>query len=114
MWEIEFYTTENDAVPVSDFIATMDAKTQAKIFREIELLEELGIGLRMPHSRPLEDGLFELRITFRDGIVRVLYFHYEKKKFVLLHGFIKKTEKTPEREIAIATKYMKDYRRRNQ
>ncbi|MDO9287450.1 MAG: type II toxin-antitoxin system RelE/ParE family toxin [Thermodesulfovibrionales bacterium] len=51
----------------------------------------------------------ELRIKDRQGAVRILYFTYSGKRFILLHGFIKKTEKTPEREIEIAEKRMNDY-----
>ncbi|MBO1264494.1 type II toxin-antitoxin system RelE/ParE family toxin [Proteiniclasticum sp. SCR006] len=114
MWDIEFYRTENDIVPVSDFIEEMDVKMQAKIFREIDILQELGIELRFPHSRALGDGLFELRISSRGNISRIIYFHFNNNKFVLLHGFVKKTQKTPRKEIEAAKNYMNDYRRRNE
>lgn len=113
MWEIELYETENGKIPVNVFIKSTSLKMQAKIIKEIEMLAKLGTDLRLPHTKPLGDGLFELRISCDGNISRVIYFHYVNHKFVLLHGFIKKTEKTPQREIDTAKSCMKDYRRRN-
>ena len=53
--------------------------------------------------------LFEIRIKDKTGINRILYFTHTGKKFVLLHGFTKKTDKTPQREIETAEERMKDY-----
>ena len=90
---------------------------RAKAFSDIELLEKHGSGLRKPYVKPLKGkenkGLYELRIKFASDIVRVFYFTYYNNKYVLLHGFIKKSMKTPENEIERARKYMEDYMRRN-
>ena len=59
-------------------------------------------------------GLYELRIKFSSDIARIFYFTYHNNKFVLLHGFVKKTMKTPQGEIKKARKYMKDYKRRSE
>ena len=67
----------------------------------------------MPFSKPLRDGIFELRTQYHDGISRVCYFFVYNKKIILTHGFIKKTEKTPNSEINKAIKYMNDYLARN-
>ena len=56
--------------------------------------------------------LYELRIKFASDIARIFYFTYYNNKFVLLHGFIKKTKKTPIQEIMRAKEYMEDYKRR--
>ncbi|MDA8340353.1 MAG: type II toxin-antitoxin system RelE/ParE family toxin, partial [Nitrospiraceae bacterium] len=53
--------------------------------------------------------LFEIRIKDRSNIHRIFYFAYTGKKFILLHGFTKKTDKTPQKEIAIALKRMEEY-----
>ena len=80
------------------------------------LLKRLGINIRAPYSTPLQGdkykGLFELRTKFSSDITRVFYFLYDKNKFVLLHGFVKKTKKTPERELERAVTYKKDYEKR--
>lgn len=95
----------------------MQPKLRAKAFSDIELLEKHGSGLREPYVKPLKGkenkGLYELRIKFASDIVRVFYFTYYNNKYVLLHGFIKKSMKTPENEIERARKYMEDYMRRN-
>ena len=57
-------------------------------------------------------GLFELRVKFASDISRIFYFAYRQDTFVLLHGFVKKTEKTPQREIERALRYKEDYERR--
>ena len=58
--------------------------------------------------------LYELRIKFANDIARIFYFTYYNNRFVLLHGFIKKTMKTPDSEIKKAHMYMEDYKRRVQ
>lgn len=79
-------------------------------------MRKLGSGLTEPYVKSLKGknnkGLYELRIKFSSDIARIFYFTYYNNKFVLLHGFIKKTMKTPEREIDKARKYMEDYKRR--
>lgn len=72
------------------------------------LLTEFGIELRLPHSRPMGAGLFELRPKGKEGIARVFYCMLVEKRIVILHGFIKKTEETPRKELEIAIKRMKE------
>ena len=78
--------------------------------RLVELLIEFGPDLRMPHSRSMGDGLFELRPRGREGIGRALYCYVIGERVVILHGFVKKTQATPERELKIARKRMKEVR----
>ena len=68
----------------------------------VELLETHGTNLREPFVRHIEDGIWELRARAPDGIYRVLYFHWFGHTFGLLHGFTKKTQRTPRTEIDIA------------
>jgi phage-related protein len=56
----------------------------------------------MPFARYLDDEIWELRVRDRDGIYRVLYFHWKGRTFGLLHGFSKQTQKTPVRELTLA------------
>ena len=76
--------------------------------RIVELLMEFGPHLRMPHSRALGDGLFELRPRVREGIGRVFYCFVMIRRIVILHAFVKKTQETPERELKLARKRMKE------
>lgn len=84
---------------------------KAKAVASIELLSDYGNSLREPHSKALDDGLFELRIKFASDISRIFYFFVVNNKIVLTNGFIKKTMKTPTREIDLAKKYKQDYER---
>jgi len=82
---------------------------RAKLLMDIDLLEENGPLLREPYSKPIGDGIFELRARAGTNISRVLYFFVVGQRAVLTNGFIKKTQKTPEKEIELAKKYRKDY-----
>ena len=78
----------------------------------ITILQDNGYELREPYSKHLSDGIFELRAKVGSDISRVLYFFYVDRHIILTNGFIKKTAKTPEREIERARKYRADYLRR--
>ena len=113
---MEYYKKENGNIPVLDYLLSLDAKIRAKAFSEIELLEKHGSELREPYVKPLKGtqykGLFELRVKFASNISRIFYFAYRQNTFVLLHGFTKKTEITPQRELERALRYKEDYERR--
>lgn len=85
---------------LDDFITQLEKPIGTKVARHINLLEQFGSELRMPYSKSLGNHLFELRIRGQQE-VRIFYTFHEDKA-VLLHGFIKKTQKTPAREIETA------------
>lgn len=114
-FEIEFYKTETGEIPLEKFLSDLektDNKMLAKIMREISLLKQNGNELREPHTKPLKKGLFELRVKQGNNISRIIYFFFVDRKIILTNGFIKKTQKTPIKEIEIAEKYKKDYLQR--
>jgi len=76
--------------------------------RLVELLMEFGPNLRMPPSRAIGGGLFELRPRGREGIGRAFYCFVVGQRVVILNAFVKKTQKTPEQELRIARKRMKE------
>lgn len=81
----------------------MPADIQARFLRIAELLENFGphkVG--MPHVRPLEGKLWEMRMKGRDGIARAIYVARSGQKLIVLHIFAKKTQKTPRRALATA------------
>lgn len=96
---------------------SLQPKIRAKAFSDIELLEKHGSNLREPYVKPIKGkenkGLCELRVKFASDIVRIFYYTYYNNKYILLHGFIKKSMKTPKSEIERARKYMEDYKRRS-
>ena len=106
MYEIILYDTEDGRCPVQELLDSLEPKLLAKTLRTIELLETNGPMLREPYSKPLEQGLFELRTKQGSDITRVLYFFIVGKKVVLTNGFVKKAEKK------LARKYKADYERR--
>ena len=111
-FEIIFYERKNGTSPVREFIATLDVKMETKVANAINTLAEKGNRLREPLSKPLGDGIFELRVQVATDISRVFYFFMVGKRAVLTHGFIKKTEKTPRDEIERAKRYRYDYLKR--
>ncbi len=76
--------------------------------RLVELLAEIGPSLRLPHSRALGDGLFELRPRGRSGIGRAFYCFMLGGQVVVLHAFVKKSQQTPDRELKLARKRLKE------
>lgn len=112
MFNIEFYQLPNGEKPVREFLDGLDKKMRAKAVYSLSVLEEFGNTLREPYSKPIGDGLFELRIKFASDISRIFYFFVVDNKIILTNGFIKKTMKTPKAEIELARKYKADYERR--
>ena len=117
-WDVEYYKKENGEIPVEDFLLMLNPKLRAKAYSDIMLLKLLGINIRAPYSVPIKGdkykGLFELRTKFSSDITRIFYFLYDKNKFILLHGFVKKANKPPESELERALNYKKDYESRCQ
>ena len=76
--------------------------------RLVELLMDHGPSLRLPHSRALGGGLFELRPRGRSGIGRAFYCCLMGKRVVIVHAFMKKTEQTPDKDMALARRRAKE------
>lgn len=96
-WEIEYFNNklENEILEFPDGLL-------ARYLRLTDLMGELGPNLGMPHTRPIEGGLFELRVKSEEGVARVFFCMKVGKKIVMLHTFIKKSRKTPKNELKIA------------
>lgn len=111
-YTIEFYKGENGDEPAKNFIKSLNPKMIAKVLKIIELLELNGLSLRLPYSEHLEDGIFEIRAKHGSDITRVLYFFVVGRKIILTNGFVKKTQKTPRKELEKAKKFRREYERR--
>ena len=111
-FEVELYETWNGECPVEEFINTQNEEMQAKILKMFELLEERGNSLGMPYSEHLIDGIYQVRARIGNNISRVLYFFGMKRAIVMTNGFLKKTQRTPLKEIKKAKRYRADYVRR--
>ncbi len=102
---VEYFIKANGECPISDFIDQQTPKMQAKILRTIELLAVNGSTLREPHSKKLNQHVFELRCQTEGERTRLLYFFIKGKRIILTNGFVKTTQKTPTAEIALAEEY---------
>ena len=84
-------------------LVAMPADMRARFVRVSELLEAFGpSSVGMPHVRPLEGGLWEMRMRGRDGIARAVYAAVSGRTLLVLHAFVKKTRTTPRAAIETA------------
>jgi phage-related protein len=104
-WNVTFFNKRVEA----DILA-LPTDLLARFLRYAERMEVFGPDLGMPHTRAMGGGLFELRIKASEGIARVFYCTVVDRRIVFLHHFVKKTKKTPPKEIDIARKRMKELR----
>ena len=92
-------------------IAALPADMRARLVRLTELIEQIGFeALPRDSVKHLEDKLWELRITGRDGISRAIYITATGRRMVILRVFIKKTQRTPPRELELARERAKEVR----
>lgn len=119
MYEVEFYEDANGFSELWEFFEGLRVKAKTdknariqykQIALYIQLLEDNGTRLNENIAKKIKDNIWELR----PGNNRVLYFYYKNNKFVLLHQFRKRTDKTPKREIIKAEKERDDYIKRKE
>lgn len=99
MYDVAFYRDASRRCPFEGFLDGLQPKLRAKVARDPGLLEANGPALREPISKPLGDGLFELRTKLGSGIARSLHFFHAGRAVVVTGGFVKKGRKTPRGEI---------------
>lgn len=102
-WEFIYYNNR-----VKRDIFALPKAFLAEFFALQKIMGEKGPHLGMPYTRAMGEGLFEIRLSAKDGIARVFYCTVEKKEIVVLHSFIKKTQKTPDYELKLARKRLKE------
>lgn len=105
MWAVLYFNAR-----VQQEIEDWPAGIYADFLRLVYLMERHGADLRMPHSRAMGQGLFELRCKGQEGIGRAFYCTMVGHEIVVLHSFIKKTQETPDRELAVARKRLNEVR----
>lgn len=102
-WKIFYYNNDLQQ-EISKFPETL----LARYIKLTDLMQKYGSDLGTPHTKSLGKGLFELRLKGKEGIARVFYCTMVGKKIHMLHCFIKKTQKTPKKELELARKRMKE------
>lgn len=114
VYKIEFYEDKNGKSDVANFIKDLNVKAATskesrinfnKIAAYLDMLEEMGTRVGEPVTKHLDGEIWELR-PLRN---RILYAYYKDNKFIILHHFVKKTQKTPKREIEQAKRNLQDY-----
>lgn len=111
VYEIVFFTLPSGRIPVRDYIKGVEEDVRGRLLAAIDVLREEGF-LPEPRSKAIAGvpKLRELRIRHAKGISRIFYSVEPGPRFVLLHGFTKKTPKTPRKEIDLAIARMKQHR----
>ncbi|NRA87512.1 MAG: type II toxin-antitoxin system RelE/ParE family toxin [Rhizobiales bacterium] len=104
-----FYILDSGREPVRDWLLDLD-QADRKIIGKNIMKVEFGWPIGMPYSRNLEKGLYEVRCNITHGRIARVLFCIDKNRMILLHGFIKKTQATPDKEKTIARKRMKGSR----
>lgn len=105
-WSIHYH---NEAV--ESFVRELPTGLLARYLRLTDMMLEFGANLGMPHTRAMNDGLFELRVKGKEGIARVFYCTQVGQRIVMLHGFIKKSPKTPPKELKLARERLAEVRK---
>lgn len=105
-----YYQDAQGRRPAQEFLLSLSATARAAVFHDINQLEEFGLLIGAPTVRPIEGirKLWELRVKTADGAVRLFYVARTERRFVILHGFIKKTAKTPQKELNLARKRLRE------
>ncbi|MBI5523646.1 MAG: type II toxin-antitoxin system RelE/ParE family toxin [Desulfarculus sp.] len=102
-WTIHYHS----AGLQQDLLA-LPSTLQARYLHLTRRMLEFGPDLGLPHTKALGDGLFEMRLKGAEGIARVLNCTLSGRRIIVLHQFIKKSDQTPAREIAVARRRMKE------
>ncbi|MBO5524538.1 MAG: type II toxin-antitoxin system RelE/ParE family toxin [Roseburia sp.] len=119
MYTIIFYEDKNGYSEVAEFIKDLNKKAETskesrvnfnKIVAYLDILEEMGTRAGTPVTKHLDGEIWELR-PLRN---RILYAYYKDNTFIILHHFLKRTQKTPRKEIQRAKKCLQDYLERNE
>lgn len=100
--QVFFYCTASGREPVREWLKSLPSEERKIIGEDIKTIQ-FGFPLGMPLVRKLKPGLWEVRSTLSDRIARVMFTLYDEK-IVLLHGFIKKSQKTPTADLELAVK----------
>lgn len=107
-WAIAYYSDD-----IFNWVDNLPVGVRASYARISERMQLHGPSLGMPYTRAMGGGLFEIRARGREGIARIFYCTVVGRRIVMLHGFVKKSEKTPSKELDLAKKRMKEVKREN-
>ncbi len=104
-WEITYHDEK-----LQEAVLALPAGLLARYLHLTDRMLQYGPDLGMPHTRAMGAGLFEMRLKSQEGIGRVFYCTLLARRIVMLHQFVKKIDKTPAKEMAVARKRMKEWK----
>ncbi|MFH1790034.1 MAG: type II toxin-antitoxin system RelE/ParE family toxin [bacterium] len=107
-YKVKFYQDVKGGIPVIEYLENITKKEKAKILKYIEFLRNSKGYLDEPYSKHIKGKIRELRVDFSNNRHRIFYFTFIRKTIILLHAFLKKTSKTPKKEIEKAEENLKD------
>jgi phage-related protein len=96
--KIEFYTKPNGRSPVVDLIKSLSMKDKAKVLGCLQNVEELGFDCQRVEFRQIRGKLWEIKIKMSSGEFRLFYITLKASIIIVLHGYVKKTQKAPAKE----------------
>jgi phage-related protein len=102
-WEFIYYSDR-----VTKTILSLPKELLAEFYAMKQLMEQKGPALGMPFTRAMGNGLFEMRLRDKDEIARVFYCAVKKYEIIILHSFVKKTRRTPEKDLQLARKRLNE------
>ena len=102
-WQITFFNNKVESETTS-----FPPGISANFLHIAEMIEEFGPALGIPYTKALKDGLFEIRAKGKEGIGRSFLCTVEGKEVIILHSFVKKSQKIPKKEIKTARKRLKE------
>ena len=106
-----FFATESGQAPVREWLMALDREDRRELGRNLMTLE-FGWPVGMPLSRPLGQGLHELRVTISGNrAARVLFYVDRKQRLILLHAMTKASRATPRKDLALARRRMREHQR---
>jgi phage-related protein len=102
-----FFETARGNQPVKEFILGLTKEDKKEVGSDIRTVQR-GFPMGLPLVKKIRPNLWEIRSTIKDGICRV-FFTINESKMILLHAFVKKTQKSPSKELALAIERMKEF-----
>ena len=112
LYRVVYFISPAGENPVKHFLDSLQHNQKVKVFRLFQVYEQYGLASIMPHTKKLRGTpLWEISIKGKDNI-RVLYVSRTTKSILVLHGFIKKTQKTPQKELGLAIQRYEEWKKR--
>ncbi len=109
LFTTSFFVTDSGRSPVLEFLESLDQRAQRKFLFVRGLLEEFGHRLSLPYVKYIGNDIYELRFVGSEGNIRMLYFFFLAQTIIFVHGFVKKTNKIPTRELLVAKERRMEY-----